>query len=87
MSLLYHPKQGAIVICDFKGFVPPEMVKRRPAVIVSPRMRKREGLCTIVPLSTTLKCSPKIGQLVKLAKTLKPSSQHEAEAQKIQPRV
>jgi len=34
-----------------------------------------------------LKCSPKIGQLVKLAKTLKPSSQHEAEAQKIQPRV
>jgi len=53
MSILYHPKQGAIVICDFKGFVPPEMVKRRPAVIVSPRMRKREGLCTIVPLSTT----------------------------------
>lgn len=34
-----------------------------------------------------MKCSPKIGQLVKLAKTLKPSSQHEAEAQKIQPRV
>ncbi len=29
------------------------MVKRRPAVIVSPRMRQREGLCTIVPLSTT----------------------------------
>ncbi|MEI6758802.1 MAG: type II toxin-antitoxin system PemK/MazF family toxin [Chlorobium sp.] len=53
MSLPYHPKQGTIVICDFKGFLPPEMVKRRPAVIVSPRLRKREGLCTIVPLSTT----------------------------------
>jgi mRNA interferase MazF len=50
MSLPYHPKQGTIVICDFKGFVSPEMVKRRPAVIVSPRLRKREGLCTIVPL-------------------------------------
>nr|WP_223267125.1 hypothetical protein [Chlorobium phaeovibrioides] len=23
-----------MVICDFKGFIPPEMVKRRPAVIV-----------------------------------------------------
>jgi mRNA interferase MazF len=53
MTLPYHPKQGTIVICDFKGFVSPEMVKRRPAVIVSPRLRKREGLCTIVPLSTT----------------------------------
>jgi uncharacterized protein YifN (PemK superfamily) len=29
MSLPYHPKQGTIVICDFKGFVPPEMVKRK----------------------------------------------------------
>ncbi|MFZ4526570.1 MAG: type II toxin-antitoxin system PemK/MazF family toxin [Chlorobium sp.] len=53
MNLSYHPKQGTIVICDFKGFVAPEMVKRRPVVIVSPRMRQREGLCTIVPLSTT----------------------------------
>jgi hypothetical protein len=32
-----------------------------------------------------VKYSPKIGQLVKLVKTLKSSSQYEAEAQKIQP--
>ena len=53
MALNYHPAIGTVVICDFHGFVPPEMVKRRPAVIVSPRLRKREGLCTVVPLSTT----------------------------------
>jgi len=53
MSLNYHPEQGTIVICDFKGFVAPEMVKRRPAVIVSPRLRNRGRLCSVVPLSTT----------------------------------
>ena len=41
------------MICDFRGFVRPEMVKRRPAVVVSPRLRRRQKLCTIVPLSTT----------------------------------
>lgn len=53
MAIRFHPEQGTIVICDFEGFVAPEMVKRRPAVVVSPRLRKRDGLCTIVPLSTT----------------------------------
>jgi len=53
MAIQFHPEQGTIVICDFKGFVPPEMVKRRPAVIVSPRLRNRGKLCAIVPLSTT----------------------------------
>ncbi|MDY6930077.1 MAG: type II toxin-antitoxin system PemK/MazF family toxin [Pseudomonadota bacterium] len=53
MPLQIHPEQGTIVICDFKGFVPPEMVKRRPAVVISPRLRRRQRLCTIIPLSTT----------------------------------
>jgi mRNA interferase MazF len=53
MALDYHPKTGTIVICDFKGFIKPEMVKKRPAVIISPRFRRRNKLCTIVPLSTT----------------------------------
>ena len=53
MSLQYHPEIGTIVICDFHGFVEPEMVKRRPAIIVSPRLRNRNRLCTIVPLSTS----------------------------------
>ena len=52
MSLPYHPEVGTIVICDFGG-VAPKMVKRRPAVIISPRLRNRGNLCTVVPLSTT----------------------------------
>lgn len=51
--LKIHPDPGTIVICDFAGFVEPEMVKRRPAVVVSPRFRQRDNLCTIVPLSTS----------------------------------
>ena len=54
MPIQIHPEQGTIVICDFKGFVSPEMVKRRPAVVISPRLRRRQNLCTVVPLSTTL---------------------------------
>lgn len=54
MPLTYHPKPGEIVLCDYStGFAPPEMVKRRPVVIVSPRLRNRTSLVTVVPLSTT----------------------------------
>lgn len=53
MALQFHPDPGTIVICDFKGFVPPEMVKRRPDLVISPRFRQRDALCTVVPLSTT----------------------------------
>ena len=53
MPLKFHPETGTIVICDFYGFIEPEMVKRRPAIVVSPRFRNRDRLCTIVPCSTT----------------------------------
>lgn len=53
MATQFHPEPGTIVICDFRGFVAPEMVKRRPAIVVSPRLRNRGRLCSIVPLSTT----------------------------------
>lgn len=54
MALSYHPKPGEIVLCDYSsGFMPPEMVKRRPVVIVSPRLRRRSDLVAVVPLSTT----------------------------------
>lgn len=53
MAIRYHPDTGTVVICDFKGFIEPEMVKRRLAVVISPRHRRGTGLCTIVPLSTT----------------------------------
>jgi mRNA interferase MazF len=54
MPLLYHPKVGEILLCDYdSGFIEPEMVKRRPVVVISPRLRKRAGLVSVIPLSTT----------------------------------
>jgi uncharacterized protein YifN (PemK superfamily) len=44
-----------MLLCDYSlgGFLPPEMVKRRPAVVISPRLPYRDGLCTVIPLSGT----------------------------------
>ncbi len=54
MAVTYHPARGSIVTVNFEpGFTPPEMVKRRLAIVVSPAIRARVGLCTVVPLSTT----------------------------------
>jgi mRNA interferase MazF len=53
VPLAEHPPLGLIVTCDFDGLRVPEMVKRRPVVVLSPKMRGREALCTVVPLSTT----------------------------------
>lgn len=53
MGIIIHPEPGTILVCDFRGMESPEMVKRRPVVVISPRLRRREGLCTVVPLSTT----------------------------------
>lgn len=54
MPLKYPPQLGQIVICDYStGFRKPEMVKERLAVVVSKRLPHRDGLCTVVPLSTT----------------------------------
>jgi len=53
MSLEFYPDYGTVLICDFStGFQPPEMVKKRPVVIVSPRKRYNAETVTIVPLST-----------------------------------
>lgn len=54
MALEFHPPIGTILICDFApGFREPEMVKRRPVVLISPHISKRGKLCTVVPLSST----------------------------------
>ena len=39
-----------LVYCDFRGMIVPEIVKKRPVVIVS--WRYRHQLCTVVPIST-----------------------------------
>lgn len=51
MAILFHPKPGDLLICDFNtGFKAPEMVKRRPVVVVS---KAKQNLAIVVPLSTT----------------------------------
>ena len=52
MALGFHPHAGDIVICDYStGFQPPEMVKVRPVVVISPRRRSSQ-LVTVVPISS-----------------------------------
>ncbi|MYZ50326.1 type II toxin-antitoxin system PemK/MazF family toxin [Propylenella binzhouense] len=52
--LKFHPQPGTILICDYGDeAVEPEMVKRRPVLVVSPNLKRRTGLCAIVALSTT----------------------------------
>lgn len=54
MSLHFFPEPGTVLICDFDtGFKPPEMVKVRPVVTISPRLRRKPTLITVVPLSST----------------------------------
>ena len=52
--MTFHPDPGLILQCDFStGFKEPEMVKSgRPVIVVSPRMRGRADLVTVVALST-----------------------------------
>ena len=54
MPIKYPVAPGSILLCNYNtGFIAPEMVKRRPAIVISPRLQRRDGLCTVVPLSTT----------------------------------
>jgi len=54
MAIREHPLKGSILYCDFnQGFTEPEMVKRRPIIVISPKIKGRDGLCTVVALSTT----------------------------------
>lgn len=53
MPITFHPRAGQILMCDFKGFVPPEMVKVRPVIVVSPRLPYRSHIVAVVPISLT----------------------------------
>lgn len=52
-ALQLHLKTGEVVICDFTGLHEPEMVKRRPVLVISKTSTHWRGLCTIVPLSSS----------------------------------
>ena len=58
MPIQYHPPRGTLLFCDFDNtFKAPEMIKRRPVIVISPPIKTRSGLCTVVCCSTTM---PKI---------------------------
>ena len=52
MALLFQPQVGSVLMCSFDGFVAPEMIKRRPVVVIA-RNRANNKLVTVIPLSTT----------------------------------
>ncbi len=52
-GIQFHPKKGAVLMCDFRGHEIPEIVKKRPVVVITPRLPYRNDLATVVPLSTT----------------------------------
>jgi uncharacterized protein YifN (PemK superfamily) len=54
LTVVSHPLPGTIVRIDLSdGFRPPEIGKRRPAIVLSPPIPGRSLMCTIVPLSTS----------------------------------
>jgi len=53
MALSFFPRAGQVLMCEFNGFVAPEMVKVRPVIVVSPRLPYRSEIVAIVPISLT----------------------------------
>ena len=53
MAIKLPPNQGEILICDFSGSVEPEIGKKRPVIVLTPRFRRIQRLLTVIPLSTT----------------------------------
>lgn len=54
MPINEHPKPGTILLCDYSsGFKEPEMVKRRPVIVISPKISVRPRLCTVIALSAS----------------------------------
>jgi mRNA interferase MazF len=60
MALKFPPKPRALILCDYGlgGFRAPEMVKRRPVIVIAGNLPKRRGLATVIPLSTTPPAEP-----------------------------
>jgi mRNA interferase MazF len=55
MAITFVPDAGTVLMCDFTGFIPPEMTKIRHVVVISPRGRTvniKNGTCLVVPFST-----------------------------------
>jgi len=53
MAITFHPNVGQLLMCDFIGFKAPEMVKKRPVLVITPPHKGGSKLVTVVPLSTS----------------------------------
>ncbi|MHA7875067.1 type II toxin-antitoxin system PemK/MazF family toxin [Roseivivax sp.] len=72
VPIKYFPRAGQVLVCSFRGFEVPEMVKTRPVMVISPRLPHRSQIVTIVPIST----SPPLHDLpfvVRLSKNYHPN--------------
>lgn len=53
MALNFYPRAGQIFVGDFTDLKVPEITKKRPVIIISPKLPYRSELAAIVPISTT----------------------------------
>lgn len=74
MSIPFYPKIGQILWCDLSDFKAPEMTKRRPVIIIGPKLNNRSDLVTIVPLSLSLP-NEEVPYVVKLSKNYHPKEE------------
>ena len=64
MALFHYPKVGEVLLCDFRGYEPPEMIKTRPVVVVAGGLNGRStDLVTIIPLSGQANQPPMLYQI------------------------
>ena len=73
MPIQFYPRAGQVLVCDFSGFQPPEMVKKRPVVVISPRLPNRSQIATVVPISTTPPLRP-VPYAVRLSRNYRPDA-------------
>ncbi|MEX6723706.1 type II toxin-antitoxin system PemK/MazF family toxin [Parapedomonas caeni] len=68
MGLNFPVAPRTVLLCDYDmgGFRPPEMVKKRPAVVIMGRLPHRDNLHTVVPLSGT-EADPRVRYHCRLA--------------------
>ena len=52
MPLTFQPKVGSVIYCNYTGFIAPEMVKKRPVIVIS-KHKHNSKLLAVVPISTT----------------------------------
>lgn len=52
MALKFQPRERCVLMCDFRGYEEPEIIKKRPVVVIA-RHKHNSKLVTVVPISST----------------------------------